>query len=162
MKMSKFKAVAAGLLILSSPAALLADDSIATKPADKSAPADASKENSGADQRRQEWLKNHPEIAARMKQRQALVEKNRPALERAGVNFEDLKSLSPAERRAKIQPLMEKRITDLEKKKADGTALTEQEQEDLDALQQLKAMAERQRSGGQQPKKEKPASDEQK
>lgn len=155
-------AVAAGLLILGTPAALRADDTTDNKPADKPSSELREKLRNMTPEERRQYIKDHPEIAKRFEQqRQAAMEKVRPALERAGVNVEELKGLTPAERREKVQPLVDKRIADLEKKKTDGTALTEQEEEDLTSLKQLKQMAQRNQNNGahHQPKTKKTEDD---
>lgn len=154
-------AVAAGLLILGTSAAFAEDTTSDNKPADKPSPELREKLRNMTQEERQQYFKDHPELAKQFQQqRQAAFEKMRPALERAGVNVEELKGLTQAERREKLQPLVEKRIADLEKKKTDGTALTEQEEEDLNSLKQLKQMVSQNRGNGQHRKK--PAADENK
>jgi predicted RNA binding protein with dsRBD fold (UPF0201 family) len=83
-------------------------------------------------------------------------------LERAGVKQDDVKDLPPAERRAKVKEAIDTRVADLEKKKSGGTALTEQEQSDLDSLNQLKGMMDRQgqQRGIHEPNAKKRATDE--
>ncbi len=165
MKKFNFMAVAAGLLLLSSPAALRADDTSDNKPADKPGPELREKLQKMTPDERKQWIKDHPEIAKRFQQNaqnRGNFEKNRGVLERAGLKPDEVKDLPPAERRAKVKEVMDKRIADLEKKKTDGTALTEQEQSDLDALKQMKGNIERfqQNQGKRQPKAQKPAGDD--
>lgn len=155
-------AVAAGLLLLGTSAAF-ADDTTDNKPADKPSPELREKLRNMSPEERRQYIKDHPELAKQFQQqRQAMFEKIRPALERAGVNVDELKGLTQAERREKIQPLVEKRIADLEKKKADGTALTEQENDDLNSLKQLKQMVSRNPNNGQHRQPKKAAADDNK
>jgi hypothetical protein len=168
MRKFNFMAVAAGLLLLGAPAALLADDSTDNKPADKPGPELREKLQKMTPDERKQWMKDHPEIVKRFQenrgnaQNRGNFEKNRGVLERAGLKPDEIKDLPPAERRAKVKDVMDKRIADLEKKKTDGTALTEQEQSDLDALKQMKGNIERfqQNQGKRQPKAEKPTGDD--
>jgi len=139
MKNFGLMAVAAGLLILGT-SAVYAEDATDNKSSEKSSTELREKLRGMTQEERRKYFKEHPEIA--QQQRQAVLEKMRPALERAGVNVDELKGLTQAERRDKVQPLVEKRIADLEKKKTDGTALTEQEEEDLTSLNQLKQMTQ--------------------
>jgi len=158
MKKFNLMAVAAGLLILSS-AALLADDTSDKKPADKSGTELREKLRNMSPEERKQYFKDHPDEAKRIQQNRGNFEKNREVLTRAGINPEEMKNLQPQERRTKVKEVIDKRVTELEKKKTDGTALTEQEQSDLDALKQMKGMMDRQGQGGsrRQPKGQKPS-----
>ncbi len=162
MKKFNLLAVAAGLLILSSPAALFADDTSDNKPADKPNTELREKLRNMTPEERKQWMKGHPEVAKRIEQNRGNFEKNRAVLERAGLKPEEMKDLPPAERRAKVKEAIDTRVADLEKKKSGGTALTEQEQSDLDTLNQLKGMVDRQgqHSPGRQPKAQKPSGDD--
>lgn len=161
MKKFNLMAVAAGLLILGTPAALLADDTSTTKPGDKPGPELREKLRNMTPEERKQWLKDHPDVAKRFEQNRGNFEKNREVLQRAGVSPEQLKDVPPAERRAKVKELIDKRVADLEKKKSDGTALTEQEQSDLDALQKMKGAMDRQGGAHHKPKPaQKPSGDD--
>lgn len=160
MKKFNIMAAAAGLLILSSPAALRADDTSDNKSADKPGPELREKLRTMSPEERKQWLKDHPEVAKRIQQSRGNFEKNKAVLERAGLKPEEMKDLSPAERRAKVKEVIDARVADLEKKKTDGTALTEQEQSDLDALNQMKGMMDR--AGQHKPRSHKPAADDSK
>lgn len=166
MKKFDFMAVIAGLLILSSPAALLADDTGDSKPADKPGPELREKLRNMTPEERQQWLKDHPDVAkrieqSRIQQARGNFEKNRAVLERAGLNSQEMKDLPPSQRRAKVKEVIDKRVADLEKKKSDGTGLTEQEQSDLDALNQMKGRLDHAgQHGAHQLKAQKPSSDD--
>lgn len=164
MKKFNFMAVVAGLLILGSPAALRADDTSDNKPAEKPSPELREKLRNMSQEERKQWIKDHPEVAKRIQQSRGNFEKNKPVLERAGIKPEELKDLSPAERRAKVKEAVDARIADLEKKKTNGNALTEQEQSDLDALNQMKSMMDRaaQHGAGHKAKAHKAAADDSK
>lgn len=162
MKKFNFMAVATGLLILSSPIALLADDTTGNKPADKPTPELREKLLKMSPEERKQWMKDHPEVAKRIQQSRANFEKNKAVLERAGIKPEEMKDLSPAERRAKVREVVDARVADLEKKKTNGTALTEQEQSDLDALNNMKVALDRgaQHGPDRRAKPNKPAGDD--
>jgi iron uptake system EfeUOB component EfeO/EfeM len=145
MKKFDFMAIAAGLLILSSPAALLADDTSDTKSADKPNAELREKLRNMTSEERHQWAKEHPAEAKKFQQQiaRASIEKNRGVLERAGLNPDEIKDLPPAERHAKLKGAVDARVADLEKKKSGGP-LTEQEQSDLDSLNQIKGMLDHQ------------------
>jgi hypothetical protein len=158
MKKFNLMAVAAGLLLLSAPAALFADDAT-----DKSAAKPGSELRDMTPEERKDYFKAHPELAKRFKEaRSQMWEKNRGTLERAGLNVEELKGMDPAERRDKVKKAVDTRVTDLEKKKAEGTALTEQEQSDLDSLKQFQKNMQSQGGNRRGPKAKKPAPDDNK
>jgi hypothetical protein len=164
MKKLNILAVAAGLLVLSAPAAVFADESTDNKPAAKVSAEDREKLRNMTPDERREWMKkNHPEFAKRMEERSNFFEKNKEVFERAGLKIDEVKDLPPAERRAKLKEAVDKRVADLEKKKSDGTALTEQEQSDFDTLNKVKTYTDRQTTQGaphRNPKAKKPASDD--
>jgi len=162
MKKFNFMAVAASLLILSSPVALFADDTSDNKPVDKPNAELREKLRNMTPEERREWAKDHPEEAKKIQAARGNFEKNRGVLERAGLKSDDIKDLSPADRRAKVKEVIDNRVADLEKKKSGGTALTEQEQSDLDALNQLKGVMNRQgqQRGIRQPKAQKPSGED--
>lgn len=67
-----------------------------------------------------------------------------------GLNVEELKKLTPAERMVKVKEASEKKITELQKKKADGT-LTDSEKETLKHLETRKQMMEHRKGEGYNP-----------
>ncbi|MDB6059583.1 MAG: hypothetical protein JWO95_3427 [Verrucomicrobiales bacterium] len=162
MKKFNLMAVVTGLLLLSSPAALFADDATDTKPTDKPNAELREKLRNMTPEERKEWAKEHPEAAKKIQANRGNFEKNKAVLERAGLKPDDIKDLPPAERRAKVKEVIDTRVGDLEKKKSGGTALTEQEQSDLDSLNQLKGMVDRQgqQRGIRQPKAQKPSGED--
>lgn len=167
MKKFNFMAVATGLLILSSPATLFADDATDAKPAEKPNAELREKLRNMTPEERKQWMKDHPEVAKRIEQNRGNMdksreyyEKTRGVLERAGLKPEEMKNLPSAERRAKVKEAIDKRVADLEKKKSDGTGLTEQEQSDLDTLNRMKGNLDRGgQHGARQPKAQKPSGD---
>lgn len=162
MKKLNLMAVVTGLLLLTSPAALFADDATDTKPAEKSNAELREKLRNMTPEERKEWAKEHPEVAKKIQAARGNFEKNKAVLERAGLKPDDIKDLPPAEKRAKVKEVIDTRVADLEKKKSDGTALTEQEQSDLDSLNQLKGMMDHQgqQRGIRQPKANKPSAED--
>jgi hypothetical protein len=54
-----------------------------------------------------------------------------------GLDPQEMKGLTPEQRQAKMKEAIDKKMTELQKKKADGT-ITEQEQTQLDRLQKMK------------------------
>ncbi len=86
-------------------------------------------------------------------------EQREKMLKELGLNPDDLKDLTPEQRMAKIKEASDKKYTELEKKKADGT-LTDAEKETLQHIEQRrKWMENRGGSGGQRHGGAKPSND---
>ncbi len=84
-------------------------------------------------EQRQEFIKTHPAM-----RRQAAES----YFTRLGVNPADLKDLTPAQRQAKMSEAVDKKIAELEKKKAAGS-ITADDQKFLDQLQMRKKLMNR-------------------
>lgn len=85
-----------------------------------------------------EFREKHPEAAANMEKR---GEGMRQMIKDLGLDAEELKKLPEAERRAKIKAAADKKMTELNQKKADGT-ISDSEKEMLKKLEQTKKFME--------------------
>jgi hypothetical protein len=77
---------------------------------------------------------------------EAMKKRREQFMKGLGIDPKELENLSPQERQAKIKESMEKRTTELEKKKADGT-ITDEEKNNLERLTQMKKSMGQRRDG---------------
>ena len=102
-----------------------------------------------------EFREKHPEGAGNQEKRREEMKKMAKEL---GLDPEELKNLPEDERRAKVKAAADKKITELQKKKADGS-ITDAEKETLEKLEMRKKFMEQRRGEGGPGGRGKPASE---
>ncbi len=102
-----------------------------------------------------ELREKHPEGAANLERRGEEMKKMAKDL---GLDPEELKKLPEDERRAKVKAAAEKKLTELQKKKTDGS-ITDSEKETLEKLEMRKKFMEQRRGEGGPGRREKPGAE---
>ncbi len=135
MKILKIVYVIAGILAMSTPQLIQADDKKPeTKPSAEGrekAPTVTSEEREA---KRKEFLEKR-------------VEERKKSAKELGLNPEELEQLPPKERFAKVKEASEKKLAELKKKTADGT-ITDAEKETLKTLEERQQLIEKYRNRG--------------
>jgi hypothetical protein len=140
MKNIKLVYLVAGMMALSAPQLVQADDA-------KLAPPPAGERNrfqnlspEEREAKAKEFREKNPEAAAKMEKRRE------EAFKELGLKPEELKNLSDSERAAKMKQAADKKLVELQKKKTAGT-ITDAEKQTLQHLEQRKKFME-ERVGG--------------
>lgn len=148
MKNTRLIWIVAALLDASAPALVAQTSTNASTNAPVAGqitPADLQALRTMTPQQRQEFMKNHPGLA----QAQGLAAAN-SYYSRLGIDPKEFQTLSPAQRQAKLNEATDKKIEELNKKKADGT-ITPADQAFLNQLEMRKKFAARMQQGTNAP-----------